>query len=55
MLAEQLLKSLDAAEQAEIDAAWAEEAERRIQAIEQGQVVPISGEQVIQSLRSRSG
>jgi len=53
MLAEHLLQSLDGAEQAEIDAAWAAEAERRIEAVEQGQVTPIPGEQVLQALRSR--
>lgn len=39
MLAEHLLKSLDSVEQAEIDAIWAEEAEKRVQAVEQGQVI----------------
>lgn len=53
MLAEHLLKSLDSVQQAEIDAIWAEEAERRVQAVEQGQVMPIPGEQVFQELRSR--
>ena len=53
MLAEHLLKSLDSAQQAEIDALWAEEAERRIQEIEQGTVSLIPGDQVFQKLRSR--
>ena len=54
MLAEHLLKSLDSIKQAEIDALWAEEAEKRVQAIEQGQVTLIPGEQVFRSLRLRS-
>ena len=54
MHAEHLLKSLDSIKQAEIDALWAEEAEKRVQAIEQGQVTLIPGEQVFRSLRSRS-
>ena len=53
MLAEQFLKSLDVAKQAEIDAAWSEEADRRIQAVDLGQVVPVPGKQVLQALRSR--
>lgn len=53
MLAEHLLKSLDSLQQAEIDAIWAEEAEKRVQAVKQGQVTLIPGEQVFQELRSR--
>ncbi|MGH1395668.1 MAG: addiction module protein [Trichormus sp.] len=54
MLAEHLFKSLDAENQAEIDAIWAEEAEKRFQAVEQGQVTLVPGEQVLRELRSRS-
>ncbi|MBP0018309.1 MAG: addiction module protein [Cyanobacteria bacterium SBLK] len=53
MLAEQLLTSLDAVEQREIDAAWAEEAEKRVLELTEGRVQLISGKQVIQELRSR--
>jgi len=53
MLAEHLFKSLDAENQLEIDALWTEEAERRFQAVEQGEVTLISGEQVLRELRSR--
>lgn len=53
MLAEHLLKSLDAEQQAEIDALWGQEAEKRIQSIEQGEVAPIPGKQVLRELRSR--
>jgi putative addiction module component (TIGR02574 family) len=54
MLAEHLFKSLDAENQLEIDALWTEEAEKRFQAVEQGEVTLISGEQVLRELRSRS-
>ncbi|MCC5599115.1 addiction module protein [Nostoc favosum] len=54
MLAEHLFKSLDAENQLEIDPLWAEEAEKRFQAVEQGEVTLISGEQVLRELRSRS-
>jgi putative addiction module component (TIGR02574 family) len=38
MLADHLLSSLDSPNQKEIDAAWAEEAERRARAIDEGKV-----------------
>ncbi|MBP0030015.1 addiction module protein [Roseofilum sp. Guam] len=53
MLAEQLLNSLDAVEQNEINEAWAEEAEKRVLDIQESRVTPISGSQVIQELRER--
>lgn len=53
MLAEHLLKSLDAEQQAEIDALWGQEAEKRVQSIEQGEVTPIPSEQVLRERRSR--
>jgi putative addiction module component (TIGR02574 family) len=53
MLAEHLIKSLDAVEQAEVDALWQQEAEARIQAIDQGRAIPIDGQQVLRQLRSR--
>ncbi|MDZ8259955.1 addiction module protein [Nostoc sp. ChiQUE01b] len=40
--------------QLEIDTLWAEEAEKRFQAVKQGEVTLIPGEQVLQELRSRS-
>ena len=52
-LADQLLASLDGENQKEIDAAWGEEAERRIQEIKEGKVEPIDGESVMKELRSR--
>ena len=53
MLADHLLESLDAENQKEIDAIWAEEAERRMQEIREGKVQPIDGEQVMRELRAR--
>jgi putative addiction module component (TIGR02574 family) len=54
-LANILLESLltPAPDQAEIDAAWAEEIERRIKEIDEGKVELIPGEQVLAKLRSR--
>ena len=53
MLADHLLASLDGPNQKEIDAAWAEEAERRMREIDEGKVELIDGELVMQRLRSR--
>jgi putative addiction module component (TIGR02574 family) len=53
MLADHLLSSLDGPNQNEIDAAWAEEAERRMHEIDEGKVELIDGELVMQKLRSR--
>ena len=53
MLAEQLLASLDCPDQKRIDALWAEEAERRLREIDEGNVETIDGELVMQRLRSR--
>jgi putative addiction module component (TIGR02574 family) len=53
MLADHLLASLDAPNQKEIDAAWAEEAERRMREIDEGVVKTIDGELVMERLRSK--
>ena len=53
MLADHLLESLDAQEEKRIDAIWAEEAERRAKAIDDGRVKLIPGEQVMAELRAR--
>ena len=53
MLAEHLMKSLDAEDQQRIDALWAEEAERRDKEIEDGIVTTIPGEEVMNRLRAR--
>lgn len=52
-LAEQLLDSLAEEDQATLDAAWVEEAERRLQAFDQGKVKAIPGEEVMRSLSIR--
>lgn len=52
-LAEKLLESLDDSKQREIDAVWAEEAENRIDAFEQGKLKGISGPEVFRNLKAR--
>jgi len=53
MLADHLLTSLDGPNQKEIDAAWSEEAERRMREIDEGKVKTIDGVLVMQELRAR--
>ena len=53
MRADHLLSSLDGPNQKEIDAAWAEEAERRMREIDEGKVELIDGELVMERLRAR--
>jgi putative addiction module component (TIGR02574 family) len=53
MLADHLLESLDREQQEEIDEAWADEAERRMQELRDGKVQTIDGEQVMRELRAR--
>ena len=53
MLAEDLLKSLEAKNQKQIDSLWAQEAERRDNEIESGVVTAIPGEEVLSRLRTR--
>jgi len=50
VLAEKLLESLDTSDQREIDATWAAEAARRLQAFEEGKLKAIPGDQVMRSL-----
>jgi putative addiction module component (TIGR02574 family) len=52
MLADHLLESLDWDKQKEIDAIWAEEAERRVLAIDEGRSKLIPGDEVAE-LRPR--
>ena len=52
MLAEHLIESLDAAQQPHIDALWAEQAEKRIQAVDLNLIALIPGEQVFRELRN---
>lgn len=53
MLAEQLLKSLDAENQVEIDSIWASEAEARLRDIKSGEVVTIPGDEVFKKIRAK--
>ena len=53
MLADHLLESLDDEAQKRIDAMWAEEAERRAQAIDEGRAKLIPGDEVLAELRAR--
>jgi putative addiction module component (TIGR02574 family) len=52
-LAERLLSSLDLPEQAAIDAAWAEEVERRIDQLDRGEATVIPGDILMAKLRGR--
>ena len=53
MLADHLLESLDAEAQKRVDAMWAEEAERRAKAIDEGKTKLIPGDEVLAELRAR--
>jgi putative addiction module component (TIGR02574 family) len=52
-LADQLLRSLDPGDQGEINTLWAQEAESRIDAYEQGKMSATPSEEVFAKLRSR--
>ena len=52
-LVDRILESLNVATQPEIAALWAEEAERRIEQVEAGQVKPVPGEDVFKETRER--
>lgn len=54
-LVDRLLQSLNAPTQEEIGRLWAEEAERRIDELDSGEVTPIPGEQVFSEIRKRLG
>jgi putative addiction module component (TIGR02574 family) len=51
-LAKWLVESLDELSDAEVDALWAEEAERRLDELEQGGVAEISAEEVLRRART---
>ncbi len=53
VLVERLLESLNLPTQAEIDRLWAEEAERRISQIDQGNVDLIPGDAVFAEIRQK--
>ena len=52
-LVEKLLSSLNLPTQNEIDRAWAEEAERRVDQIDRGKVKLIPGEKVFEKIRQK--
>ena len=52
-LAEQLLQSLDAPNQKELDSLWADEAEARVVAYNRGEMKAISVREVFRKLRTR--
>lgn len=52
-LVEMLLSSLNLPSQNEIDLLWAEEAERRVAAIDRGEVSLIPGEKVFEKIRNK--
>lgn len=52
-LAEQLLQSLDAPNQKEIDSLWAVEAEARVDAYERGEMKALSVREAFRTLRTR--
>jgi len=52
-LAEKLLESLDDPKQREIDRLWADEAEDRIDAYEEGSLKAIAGKEVFRRLKPR--
>jgi putative addiction module component (TIGR02574 family) len=52
-LAEELLASLDGPDQSTIDAAWGEEAERRIDALDAGTTKALPAEQVFRDIEAR--
>ena len=54
-LLDRLIESLNAPSGEEIDRAWAEEAERRIDELDSGKVQAIPGEQVFAQIRKRFG
>ena len=52
-LVEKILSSLNLPTQDEIDRAWAEEAERRVDQIDRGKVKLIPGEKVFERIRQK--
>lgn len=53
MLADHLLSSLDTESEKRMEAIWAEEAERRARAIDEGRTKLIPGEEVMAGIRER--
>ena len=53
VLVEKLLRSLNLPTRAEIDNLWAEEAERRVSQIDQGEIAVIPGDTVFERIRQK--
>ena len=52
-LVEKLIQSLNVPLQKEIDEIWAEEADKRVNAVQTGKVSLVDGDEVISSMRER--
>lgn len=52
-LAEKLIRSLEAEQDAAVEAAWIEEAERRYRAIQAGEVTTLDGDEVFNQIRAQ--
>jgi len=51
-LAKRIVESLDELSESEVEALWVQEAERRLDELEQGQVTEVSAEQVLRQARA---
>jgi putative addiction module component (TIGR02574 family) len=51
-LAKQIVESLDELSESEIEALWVQEAERRLDELEHGEVTEVSAEQVLRQARA---
>jgi len=51
-LAKQIVESLDELSESETEALWVQEAERRLDELERGQVTEVSAEQVLRQARA---
>jgi putative addiction module component (TIGR02574 family) len=51
-LAKRIVESLDELSESEVEALWVQEAERRLDELEQGQVPEVSAEQVLRQARA---
>jgi putative addiction module component (TIGR02574 family) len=52
-LVDKLLESLNVPLDEEVEQAWAEDAEKRLEEIDSGKVNPISGDEVFKKIRAR--
>jgi putative addiction module component (TIGR02574 family) len=51
-LAKRIVESLDELSESEIEALWVQEAERRLDELEQGRVTEVSAEQVLRQVKA---